>query len=333
MDAVVIPFDDSFFSRNLCMNTVVSVPGSYSFNPVINTFKDNEKQFIIKGNVRGKIVFLVGSLYNTIQEKLLTLAISAARDAKAEKIIPIITYFGYARDDVRTERGASLGSKVLIKNLEAHHPTSFVLFDIHNEHILGYFDLPVDHVDGFYIFKQTFFDIFNNLSIGSKITMMSPDNGGIKRLKWTIDGLKNIPELNTFLKAYSINFAYCNKYRDKPYSIEKMEIVGNVSDSHVIILDDILDTGGTILKCSSLCMESGAKKVTAIITHPVFSSQKETVEKIEKGSLDHLFVADTIPTGALESSKITVVPIEKPVLTVIKTIVNNYDLTQTLIRY
>jgi ribose-phosphate pyrophosphokinase len=316
--------NDNFIQAK-CNYIVANNPDIALVKPVITSFADAEMQCVITQNLRGKTVFILGSLHDLISEKLLLLAIDAVRAAKATNIIPIILYMGYARDDVRTEPGASLGSKVLVQCIEAMKPTSAVVFDIHNEHVLGYFDIPIDHIDSLFIFKHQLLNLFTEAAKQkTKLSFLSPDNGGVKRIKWAFDKMKEMPRFKTILDQLDINFVFCNKYRSKPNVVQTMELIGDVNGRLVILLDDIVDTAGTLVKAASIATDNGALSVIAFITHPVFSDFINTMDRIKSSNISKLYVADTIPVkGYYDKNKISFVDIDRVLYDIVTAISNN----------
>jgi ribose-phosphate pyrophosphokinase len=255
-------------------------------NVEITKFSDGEFQPSFEENIRGRDVFIVQSTFPPADNLLeLLMLIDAARRASAKRIVAVIPYFGLARQDRKDKPRVSIASKLVANLLTAAGVQRIITIDLHADQIQGFFDVPVDHVFA----SSIFIDYIRNLNLPD-LMMASPDTGGTRRAA-------------AYAKFLNTGFAICYKQRSKPNEIGKMELVGDVSGKNVIIIDDIIDTAGSITTAANLIMEKGAHSVRAFCTHPVFSGN--AYEKIEESGLEEVIVTDTIPLNK-ESSKIKV---------------------------
>ncbi|MBL4643330.1 MAG: ribose-phosphate pyrophosphokinase, partial [Flavobacteriaceae bacterium] len=206
--------------------------------------------------------------------------------ASARHITAVIPYFGWARQDRKDKPRVAIGAKLVAKLLEEAGATRIMTMDLHADQIQGFFERPVDHM-----FASTIF-LPHVKELGlDNLTIASPDMGGSKRAY-------------AYSKYLGCDVVICYKQRKKANVISHMELIGDVKGKNVILVDDMIDTGGTLTKAADLMMERGAISVRAICTHPILSG--EAVDRIEKSSLIELIVSDTIPLKR-ESSKIKVV--------------------------
>lgn len=239
-------------------------------------FSDGEMSPFIAESVRGHEVFIVQSTFPPADNFMeLLLMIDAAKRASAESINVIIPYFGYARQDRKDKPRVAIAAKMIANLLSAAGASRIMTCDLHADQIQGFFDIPVDHLDGAYIFVPYL------KSIGlTDIMFASPDVGGIKRARY-------------FAKYFDADLAVCDKHRKEANKIESMRLIGEVDGKDVILVDDLVDTAGTICKAASLLKENGAKSVRAVCTHPVLSGK--AYENISNSVLEEIVVTDTIP--------------------------------------
>jgi len=253
----------------------------------ISRFSDGEFQPAFKESVRGRRVFIVGSTFpnsDNLMEMLLIL--DAAKRASARHITAVMPYFGWARQDRKDQPRVAIGAKLVANLLQTAGATRIMTMDLHADQIQGFFEKPVDHLFG----STIFLPYINNLKLDN-ITMASPDMGGSKRAY-------------AYSKYLQSEVVICYKQRLKANVIDTMELIGDVEGKHVILVDDMIDTGGTLVKAADLMVDKGALSVRAIITHPLLSGN--AYEKIENSKLLELIVSDSIPLKK-ESSKIKVV--------------------------
>jgi ribose-phosphate pyrophosphokinase len=261
-------------------------------------FADGEFLPIFHESVRDEEVVIIGSTHQPHDNIFeLLLIIDAARRSSAKKITCIIPFFGYARQDRRGGLRCSHGSKLVANLLENAGANQIITYDIHAQQIDGNFNIPFYNYTINNIFHSAFTEKFNS----TDYILCSPDSGGIKRLEQINNDFNNEYEMVTIYKK-----------RTKANIVDSMQLIGDVKDKNVVIVDDILDTGGTLCKAVDLLLEHGAKTVHAVITHPVCS--KNCAENISKSKLTSLFISDTIPTDKiLKANKLSLDRNELPV--------------------
>ncbi|MFP4470051.1 MAG: ribose-phosphate pyrophosphokinase [Bacteroidales bacterium] len=241
----------------------------------VSHFMDGEYQPSFEQTIRGNDVFLVQST-NPPADNLfeLLLLIDAAKRASAKKVVALIPYFGFARQDRKDKPRVSIGAKLIANLLVAAGVDRIITMDLHSDQIQGFVDIPVDHMYASSIFVPYLKDM--NLP---NLTMASPDTGGTKRAA-------------AYAKFLDTDLVICFKQRKKANEVGSLRIIGDVKGKDIILVDDIIDTAGTITTAADMMMEQGATSVRAVCTHPVFSG--EAVERIEKSSLTEVLVTDTI---------------------------------------
>ena len=256
-------------------------------NVIITPFSDGEFQPALEESVRGRRVFIIGSTFPTADNLMeLLLMLDAAKRASARHITAVMPYFGWARQDRKDKPRVAIGAKLKAKLLETAGATRIMTMDLHADQIQGFFERPVDH-----LFASTIFmPYINNLNL-ENVTVASPDMGGSKRAY-------------AYSKHLGSDVVICYKQRKKANVIGHMELIGEVEGKNVILVDDMIDTGGTLTKAAELMMERGALSVRAICTHPVLSG--DAYERIQNSKLTELIVSDTIPLRK-QVSKIKVV--------------------------
>ncbi|MCD4698400.1 MAG: ribose-phosphate pyrophosphokinase [Bacteroidales bacterium] len=245
-------------------------------NVVVTDFSDGEFQPSFEENIRGRDVFIVQSTFAPSDNLMeLLMLIDAARRASAKTIVAVIPYFGLARQDRKDKPRVSVASKLVANLLTASGVQRIITIDLHADQIQGFFDVPVDH-----IYASSIFTKHIELMNLPNLIMASPDTGGTRRAA-------------AYAKYLNTGFVICYKQRSKPNEIAKMYLVGDVEGKNVILMDDIIDTAGSITKAGNLIMENGAASVRAFCTHPVFSGN--AYDRIEKSALKEVVVTDTIP--------------------------------------
>ena len=250
-------------------------------------YADGEFQPSYEDTIRGGTVFIIQSTIPPTDNLFeLLLMIDAAKRASAEKIIAVIPYYGFARQDRKDKPHVPIASKVIADMIQAAGADRVICMDLHADQIQGFFNIPVDHLYGSSLFMPYIREKFDI----EDVMFASPDMGGSKRA-------------GMYAKTLNNSFVICYKHRNKPNEIGEMRLIGDVTDRHVILLDDIIDTGSTICKAAGIIMESGAKSVRAMITHPVLSGN--AIEKVENSALEELVTTDTIPLKR-QSDKIRV---------------------------
>jgi len=243
---------------------------------VFNNFSDGEFQPSYEETVRGQKVFIIQSTPPPFDNLLeLLLMIDAAKRASAKEIIAVVPYFGMARQDRKDKPRVPIGAKLSANLISSAGATRLMTIDLHADQIQGFFQIPVDHLYASTIFMPYIQELkLDNLCIAS------PDMGGSKRAY-------------AYAKALNSDVVVCYKQRKKANVISHMELIGDVIDKNVVLVDDMVDTAGTLAKAGDLIIERGAKSVRAVCTHAILSGN--AYEKIEKSRLLELIVTDTVP--------------------------------------
>src|SRR5690554_1179241 len=243
---------------------------------ITSQFSDGEFQPSFEESVRGSRVFIIGSTFpNSDHLMEMLLMLDAGTRASARHITAVLPYFGWARQDRKDKPRMPIAAKLVAKMLETAGATRIITMDLHADQIQGFFEKPVDH-----LFASTIFlPYLQSLNL-SNLTIASPDMGGSKRAY-------------AYSKALESDVVICYKQRAKANVISYMELIGNVEGKNVVLVDDMVDTAGTLTKAADLMMERGALSVRAICTHPILSG--DAYEKLEKSKLEELIVTDSIP--------------------------------------
>ena len=274
-------------------------------------FSDGEMSPSFDESVRGCDVFIIQSTFPSSDNLMeLLLMIDAAKRASAHYIIAVIPYFGLARQDRKDKPRVSIGSKLVANMLTAAGAHRVMTMDLHAAQIQGFFDIPVDHLDASVIFVP----YIKSLNL-PHLTIASPDMGGTSRAR-------------TFAKSLNVEVVICDKTRKRANEIESMNIIGEVEGLDIVLVDDICDTGGTLVKAAALLKEKGARSVRALITHPVLSGK--AYENIENSILEELVVCDTIPLRG-HSSKLKVLSVANLFASAIKNAYENKSITSLFI--
>ncbi len=252
-----------------------------------NIFSDGEFQVSFEESIRGRRIFIIGSTFPSSDNLMeMLLMIDAAKRASARHITAVIPYFGWARQDRKDKPRVPIAAKMIANLLQAAGATRIVTMDLHADQIQGFFEKPVDHLYASTIFLPA----IKSLNLDN-ITIASPDMGGSKRAY-------------AYSKFLESEVVICYKQRKKANVISHMELIGEVKGRNVIIVDDMVDTAGTLAKAAGLMLEKGAKSVRAICTHGVLSGN--AYERIENSKLLELIITDTIPLKK-QISKIKVI--------------------------
>jgi ribose-phosphate pyrophosphokinase len=242
----------------------------------IQTFSDGEIGVEFQESIRGQFVFLIQSTFapaNNLMELLLM--IDAAKRASAYKVIAVMPYYGYARQDRKDRPRVAIGSKLVANMLTAAGADRVITMDLHAPQIQGYFDIPVDHLDS----SAIFIPYIESLQL-ENLTFAAPDVGSANRIR----------EVASYFECEMV---ICDKHRKRANEIASMVVIGDVTNRDIVLIDDICDTGGTLAKSAGLMIEKGARSVRALCTHPVLSGK--AYENIQNSVLDELVVCDTIP--------------------------------------
>ncbi len=257
----------------------------------VKTFSDGEMQIVINESVRGTYTFFIASTFGPADNIMeLLLMIDSAKRASAGYITAVIPYFGYARQDRKDKPRVPISAKLVANILQASGVDRIMTMDLHAEQIQGFFDIPVDHLKSEAIFipylaKQDL----------SNVTFASPDVGGVKRAR-------------SYAKYFERDLVICDKERRVANEVAAITVIGDVSGKDVILIDDIIDTAGTLCKAADALIEKGANSVRAILTHPVLSGN--AYENINKSKITEIIVTDSIPLRQ-KSDKISVLSCAK----------------------
>ena len=274
----------------------------------VTVFSDGEFQPSFEENLRGRDVFLIQSTFPPTENLMeLLMMIDAAKRASARRIIAVIPYFGFARQDRKDRPRISIAAKLVADLLQVAGVTRVITMDIHADQIQGFFNIPVDNLYA----SKIFVPYIKSLNLKDPI-MASPDAGGTRRA-------------SSYAKMLGTVFCICHKQRSKPNEIEKMMLIGDVQDRDVILIDDIIDTAGTITRAGQLLKDNGARSVRAFATHPIFSGS--AMEKIDNSVFDEVVVTDTIPLKN-PSKKIHVLSTAELFAEVIKKVENYESLSE-----
>jgi len=279
---------------------------------IFHNFSDGEFQPSFEESIRGSRIFLIGSTHPSSENLMeLLLMIDAAKRASARHITAVMPYFGWARQDRKDKPRVPIGAKLIAKLLETAGATRIITMDLHADQIQGFFEKPVDHLYA----STIFIPYLESLNL-SDLTIASPDMGGSKRAY----------AYSKFLKS---DVVICYKQRKKANIISHMELIGNVEGKNVVLVDDMVDTAGTLTTAADLMMERGAKSVRAICTHPLLSGK--ACERIENSKLKELIISDSIPVKN-KSKKIKVLSTAKLFAEVMKNVHNNKSINPFFIK-
>lgn len=245
-------------------------------NLVVTKFSDGEFAVSYEESIRGKDVFLVQSTFPNSDNLIeLLLMIDAAKRASASHIIAVIPYFGWARQDRKDKPRVSIGAKLVADMLSAAGIDRLITMDLHADQIQGFFNVPVDHLYA----SNILLPYVQSLHL-EDLVIASPDVGGSKRA-------------NTYAKYLGCPLVLCNKTRARANVVATMQIIGDVKDKNVVIVDDMVDTAGTITKAANIMMEAGAKSVRACASHCVMSGPAS--ERVQNSALEEIVFTDSIP--------------------------------------
>lgn len=304
-----------FFSgraSNYIAKEIVKSFGSTLGKSSVLEFSDGEFQPSYEESVRGCNVFIIQSTFPPADNLFeLLLMIDGARRASAYKVIAVIPYFGFARQDRKDKPRVSIGSKLVADLLTAAGVDRIMTMDLHADQIQGFFNVPVDHIYA----SSLFVPYIKNLHLDD-LVVASPDMGGTKRA-------------NAYSRFLKTEMVICYKQRKKANHIEDMAVIGDVKGKNVIILDDMVDTAGTLTLAADMMMEQGAKSVRACATHPVLSGL--AYERIENSSLAELVVTNSIPLKE-QSIKIKIITIADLFADVIQKVYNYQSISSSFIQ-
>ena len=278
----------------------------------IQRFSDGEIGVEFQESIRGQHVFLIQSTFAPTDNLMeLLLMIDAAKRASAYKVIAVIPYYGYARQDRKDRPRVAIGSKLVANMLTAAGADRVVTMDLHAPQIQGYFDIPVDHLDS----SAIFIPYIESLKLPN-LTFAAPDVGSANRIR----------EIATYFEC---DMVICDKHRKRANEIASMVLIGDVVDRDIVLIDDICDTGGTLAKSAGLLKEKGARSVRAFCTHPVLSGN--AYQNIENSVLEELVVCDTIPVKE-QKGKIRVVSTAELFAIAIRNALENKSINSLFLR-
>jgi ribose-phosphate pyrophosphokinase len=275
-------------------------------------FSDGEFEPSFDESIRGADIFLIQSTMPPADNLMeLLLMIDAARRASAYKINAVIPYFGYARQDKKGKPRVPIGAKLIANLLTSAGVDRVLTMDLHADQIQGFFDIPVDHLYS----SSVFIPYIQSLNL-TNLTIASPDMGGSNRA-------------NTYAKFLNSEIVVCYKHREKANEVGKMLLIGDVKDKDVVLVDDMVDTAGTLTKAAEVMIESGANSVRAICTHGVFSGP--AYERIDKSPLIEIAVTDTILKDH-QSDKVNIISIADLFASSIEAVLKNESISKHYLR-
>ncbi|MDA9003469.1 ribose-phosphate pyrophosphokinase [Flavobacteriales bacterium] len=279
-------------------------------NIIISEFSDGEFIPSFEETVRGSKVFIIQSTPPPSDNLMeLLLMIDAAKRASASQIVAVMPYFGMARQDRKDKPRVPIGAKLVTNMLTTAGATRVMTCDLHADQIQGFLEVPVDHLYA----SSVFVDYIRSLNLDN-LTIASPDMGGSKRA-------------NTYAKHLGCEMVICYKHRKKANEIGDMRVIGEVKGKHVVLVDDMVDTAGTLTTAADMMIQQGALSVRAVCTHPVLSGS--AYDRIEQSHIMELIVTDTLPSK--KSPKIKILSIAPMFANVIKNVACNESISKNFI--
>ncbi len=256
-------------------------------NMNVEHFADGEFAVSFEESIRGQYIYLVQSTFpNSDNLMELLLMIDAAKRASAYKIIAVMPYFGWARQDRKDKPRVSIGAKLIADLLSVAGVDRVITMDLHADQIQGFFNVPVDHLYA----SRIFVPYIESLKLPN-LVIASPDVGGSKRA-------------GTYSRFLHVPMVLCHKAREKANVVGEMRIIGDVQGKDVVIVDDMVDTAGTLCKAADLMMENGANSVRAIVTHGVMSGN--ATERVMNSALTEIAFTDSIPFDCETCDKVKI---------------------------
>jgi len=305
--------DVKIFSGRATQTLAEQIAKSYGVdlgNIIISEFSDGEFIPSFEETVRGTKVFIIQSTPPPSDNLMeLLLMIDAAKRASAVEITAVMPYFGMARQDRKDKPRVPIGAKLVANMLTAAGATRVMTCDLHADQIQGFLEVPVDHLYA----SSVFIEHIRSLNL-ENLTIASPDMGGSKRA-------------NAYAKHLGCEMVICYKHRKKANEIGEMRVIGDVQGRHIVLVDDMIDTAGTLTTAADMMLKQGALSVRAVCTHPVLSGK--AYERIENSAMIELIVTDTLPSE--ESPKIKVLSIASMFAKVIKNVVRNESISKNFI--
>lgn len=274
-------------------------------------FSDGEMQVYYEESIRGCDLFLVQSTFCPADNFMeLFLMIDAAKRASARQVVVVIPYFGYARQDRKFKSRVSIGAKLIANLLTTAGADRIMTMDLHAGQIQGFFDIPMDHLDA----SAVFVPHLRKMNLENMV-IASPDIGGAARAR-------------KYAKHLNAELILVDKHRERPNEVASMQVIGDASGKNIILIDDLIDTAGTLCKAADVLMGQGALSVRAVATHPVFSGP--AIDRIEASQLVEVLTTDTIPQ-ARESEKIKVITIAQIFAKAFRKLHNNESISSLFI--
>jgi len=290
---------------------IASSYGSKLGEKKLTRFSDGEFTVSFEESVRGQDVFIIQSTMPPSDNLFeLLLMIDAAKRASAHRIVAVMPYFGFARQDRKDRPRVAIGAKLVANLLMAAGVDRVMTMDLHADQIQGFFEVPVDHLYA----STIFLPYLESLNL-KNLLIAAPDTGGTKRA-------------NAYSKFLKVDMAICYKQRKAANQIENMTVIGDVEGKDVVLVDDIIDTAGTLTKAAEMMMDKGAKSVRAICTHGVLSGP--AFERLENSQLKELIITDTIPL-AKKHKKIKVLSVAELFGDVIRRVKNHDSISSHFI--
>lgn len=284
-------------------------------NSEVSVFSDGEFQPSFTESVRGATVFILQSTFPPTENLMeLLLTIDAAKRASAYKVIAVMPYFGWARQDRKDKPRVSIGAKLCANLLSAAGVDRVMTCDLHADQIQGFFDIPVDHIYA----SKVFIPYLKSLNI-ENLAIAAPDMGGAKRA-------------NAYAKELACPVIICHKSRERANVVASITAIGDVEGKNVVIVDDMIDTAGTLTKAADILIEKGAKSVRACATHAILSGP--AYDRINASKLSEVYVTDTIPLRAapgVDTSKIKVVSMTSTFARIIRKVCDNEPISPEFI--
>lgn len=278
----------------------------------VQEFSDGEFQPSYDESVRGCNVFIIQSTFPPMDNLFeLLMMIDAAKRASAFNIVAVIPYYGFARQDRKDKPRVSIGAKLVTDLLTTAGVDRVMTMDLHADQIQGFFNVPVDHIFA----SSLFVPYIKNLNL-EDLVIAAPDMGGTKRA-------------NAYSRFLKSEMVICYKLRKKANYVDEIQVIGDVKDKNIVIVDDMIDTGGTITLAARMMMDKGAKSVRAATTHPVLSGP--AYERIENSPIKELLITDSIPLKQ-ESNKIKVLSVAKMFAEVIDKVYNHQSISNSFIQ-
>ena len=282
-------------------------------NVKLQQFSDGEIQASYEETVRGKEVYIIQPTYSSDSIMELMIMLDAAKRASANKITAVLPYYGYARQDRKDRPRVAIGAKLVAKMLAAAGANRIMTMDLHADQIQGFFSFPIDHM-----FASSVFLPYLEAQNIDKLTIVAPDTGATKRA-------------NNYAKYLNADLAICYKQRKVANEVSEMTLIGEVKGRNVIIMDDMIDTAGTMCKAAQMIADQGALSVSAMCSHAVLSGP--AYERISESILKELIVTDSIPLKeGKDTSKIKVLSVAKVFANVINSGENHESISTQFIQ-